>query len=229
MDSVQQISNDIAHDLKRPLTKLRDQLGLALDRAKNGLDVEESLLRAQDQARNIQSLFEAMLRIAQIESGARRARFRPVRLDAVLQDLYSTFGPVAKQSGQTLVLKAPSTKAEIHGDEELLTQLFVNLIENCMVHNASGVTITLSLTALAETIVATVSDDGQGIPAAEHGLVTQRFYRCDKSRSTGGSGLGLSLVAAVVSLHDATLAFADNHPGLNTTIVFPIGPRTARQ
>ncbi len=219
MDSVQQISNDIAHDLKRPLGRLQGQLALAYEGAKIGDDIQQPLAEALAQTRNIQRVFEALLRIAQIESGARRARFRPVDIAALIGDLHETFEPVANDAHRKLLLVCdePST---INGDEELLVQLFANLLENGICHTPEGSTITLGMQATGVSTKAWVADNGGGISAADREFITQRFYRSDKSRTVGGSGLGLSLVAAVASLHDATLEFADNQPGLIVSITF---------
>jgi signal transduction histidine kinase len=219
MDSVQQISNDIAHDLKRPLVRLQDQLALAYEGAKVGNDIQHPLGEALAQTRNIQRIFEALLRIAQIESGARRARFRPVDIAALLGDLHETFEPVANDANRKLLL-ACDEPTIVNGDEELLTQLFANLLENGICHTPEGSTITVGMETTKGVARAWVSDNGGGISEADREFITQRFYRSDKSRTVGGSGLGLSLVAAVVSLHDATLDFADNHPGLIVSITF---------
>lgn len=219
MDSVQQISNDIAHDLKRPLGRLQSQLALAYDGAKSGNDIQQPLADALAQTRDIQRVFEALLRIAQIESGARRAKFRPVDIAALLGDLYETFEPVATDANRKLLL-VRGEPATINGDEELLTQLFANLLENGICHTPEGSTITLGMEVTKLAVRAWVSDNGAGISDADRELITQRFYRSDKSRAVGGSGLGLSLVAAVASLHDAKLEFADNHPGLIVSVTF---------
>jgi signal transduction histidine kinase len=219
MDSVQQISNDIAHDLKRPLGRLQSQLALAYEGAKIGDDIQQPLAEALAQTRNIQRVFEALLRIAQIESGARRARFRPVDVATLLSDLHETFEPVANDANRKLLFVSDKP-ATIGGDEELLTQLFANLLENGICHTPEGSTITLGMETTHSAVRAWVSDNGGGVSEADREFITQRFYRSDKSRTVGGSGLGLSLVAAVVSLHDATLEFADNHPGLIVSITF---------
>jgi signal transduction histidine kinase len=219
MDSVQQISNDIAHDLKRPLGRLQNQLALAYEGAKIGDNIQEPLAEALAQTRHIQRVFEALLRIAQIESGARRARFRPVDIATVLGSLHETFEPVANDANRKLLLVS-NQPATISGDEELLIQLFANLVENGICHTPEGSRISLGTETTSGAVRAWVSDNGGGISDADRELITQRFYRSDKSRSVGGSGLGLSLVAAVASLHDAKLEFADNHPGLIVSITF---------
>src|SRR5262249_41528699 len=148
------------------------------------------------QTKDIQRIFEALLRIAQIESGARRARFRPVDIAALLTDLHETFEPVATDAHRHLRLVC-DTPATINGDEELLTQLFANLLENGICHTPEGSTITVGVEATDVSARAWVSDNGGGVSAADRELITKRFYRADKSRTVGGSGLGLSLVAAV--------------------------------
>jgi signal transduction histidine kinase len=205
------------------LGRLQGQLALAYEGAKSGDDIQHPLAEALAQTRNIQRVFEALLRIAQIESGARRARFRPVDIAALLGDLHETFEPVATDANRKLLL-VRGEPATINGDEELLTQLFANLLENGICHTPEGSTINLGMEVTKLAVRAWVSDNGGGISEADREFITQRFYRSDKSRTVGGSGLGLSLVAAVTSLHDATLEFADNHPGLIVSITFRLAP-----
>jgi signal transduction histidine kinase len=177
--------------------------------------IEDLLAAALEESDQINATFEALLRISQIEAGSRKARFHPVDLLGLMTDIAEIYADVAEDNGQSLIFAAPLAGAWlVSGDRELLMQLFVNLVENAINHCLPGTRITLSLLMAADRLVATVSDTGPGIPETERERVFRRLYRLDKSRSTPGSGLGLSLVRAIADLHDAELALADNHPGL---------------
>jgi signal transduction histidine kinase len=161
----------------------------------------------------------ALLRIAQIEGGARRERFAPVDVSAVLTALAEVYAEVAEDAGMTLVCAGPAP-AIVMGDAELLTQMFANVIENAIRHCAAGTAIACTAMVQGAHVVATVTDNGTGIPAEARDLVLRRLYRLEQSRTTPGSGLGLSLVKAVADLHEAELALADTAPGLTVRLTF---------
>ena len=221
MLGLQQVSSDIAHDLRTPLTRLRQRLELA--RRREG--TVEGLHAAVDGAiANVDAIletFSALLRIAQIEAGTRRSGFPAGDLSTLLSGLVEAYQPVAEERGQSLDAQiAPDLF--VVGDRDLLTQMFANLIDNAVVHSAAGAEICRrSGVRWRAGIRVMVRDNGPGIPPQYRQAVLQRFYRLDGSRSTPGSGLGLSLVSAVSSLHDATLALEDNDPGLRCVLVFP--------
>jgi signal transduction histidine kinase len=183
-------------------------------------DYEQAVDRALGEADGLLDTFAALLRIAQIESGSRRAGFSRLDLSALVSSIGQTFAPVAEDDGRTLKIDV-SEGVEIEGDRELLTQMLANLIENAIHHTGAGAQLALSLTAGADGPCLCVCDDGPGIPVAEHANVVQRFYRLERSRTHPGNGLGLALVAAIVDLHGARLGLADNGPGLRVTIQFP--------
>jgi signal transduction histidine kinase len=223
MLGLQQVSNDIAHDLRTPLTRLRQCLELA--RRREG--TVEGLHAAVDGAiGNVDAILEtfgALLRIAQIEAGTRRSGFQPVSLGALLSELIEAYQPVAEERAQKLDAQiAPDLW--VLGDRDLLMQMFANLIDNAVAHSVVGADLSVQAVSAVRGIEVIVSDSGPGIPAQYRQAVLQRFYRLDRSRSTPGSGLGLSLVSAVASLHDATLALEDNEPGLRCVIAFPMRP-----
>jgi signal transduction histidine kinase len=221
MLGLQQVSSDIAHDLRTPLTRLRQRLELARRRG----DTVEALHIAVDGAiDNVDAILEtfgALLRIAQIEAGTRRSGFQPVSLSVLLSGLTEAYQPVAEERAQKLGAQiAPDLW--VVGDWDLLTQMFANLIDNAMVHSAAGADLAVEAVSAPGGVQVMVSDNGPGIPPQYRQAVLQRFYRLDRSRTTPGSGLGLSLVSAVASLHNATLALADNEPGLRCLLLFPI-------
>jgi signal transduction histidine kinase len=217
MESLKQVSNDIAHDMRTPLTRLRQKLeaGLASPRDE-GLALEGALSDLD----SILDTFAALLRIAQIEGGARRAAFRPCALAALAQTVTDAFAPSAEDQHQslTLAVEAPAT---IDGDAELLTQMLVNLVENALRHAGPGARITVRVARAGRAAVLSVTDDGPGVPEGEGERLFDRFYRLERSRSTPGSGLGLALVAAVAKLHGAEVSLLPARPGLEARVTFP--------
>ena len=213
LESVRQASNNIAHDLRTPLSRLGQQLEDARTQACSAADHAEALDRAKGEVDALLGTFAALLRIAEVEAGAQRAAFRRVDLSAVVATVTEAFAPSAEEEGRGLAAEVAPGIA-VHGDRELLTQMLVNLVENALRHTPPGTQVRLLLGCRAGRAVLAVEDNGPGIPEAERDLVLRRFYRLDHSRSTPGSGLGLSLVAAVAGLHGAELRLEDAKPGL---------------
>ncbi|HEX3886352.1 MAG TPA: ATP-binding protein [Phenylobacterium sp.] len=217
MESLKQVSNDIAHDMRTPLTRLRQKLeaGLAAPR-----DREAALEGALGDLDSILDTFAALLRIAQIEGGARRAAFRSCDLAALARTVTDAFAPSAEDQHQALTL-AVETPMAVDGDAELLTQMLVNLVENALRHAGPGARITVKVGRLGRAAALSVADDGPGVPDAERERLFDRFYRLERSRSTPGSGLGLALVAAVAKLHGAEVSLLPAQPGLEVRVSFP--------
>lgn len=217
MESHRQVSTDIAHDLRTPLTRLRQRLEAGL----RSQDAQEATLEgALDDLDAILVTFAALLRISQIEGGARRAGFRPCDLAVIAAQVVEAFAPSAEDAGQLLLL-AMNAATPVDGDAELLTQMLVNLVENGLRHAGDGARIVVGVGVLEGRPVLTVADDGPGVPEAERSRLFDRFYRLERSRSTPGSGLGLSLVMAVAGLHDAEVRLLDRRPGLEARVTFP--------
>ena len=217
--SVRQVGTDIAHELKTPLNRLQ----LVLEAASAGRpgDIQPKIEEAQAEVGQINETFEALLRIAQIEAGARKARFGTLDLNAVVGNIAEIYVDVAGDGGRLLTVEPRTAAGNVLGDWELLTQLFANLVENAIRHTPAGARIGLSVHREGAEVVAVVTDSGHGIPVGERDKVFQRLYRMDKSRTTPGTGLGLSLVKAVADLHGAVVDLGDNRPGLRVTIRFP--------
>lgn len=220
---MKQVSENIAHDLKTPLGRLQIILEEAVSSATAGKDLTSSLAEALDECGRINGTFEALLRIAQIEAGARKASFKPVDLAEVIATIAEIYRDVAEDDGKKLAaMVSPGTLSLINGDRELLIQMFANLVENAIRHCPAATSISLSIDGAARRVLATVSDSGPGIPSDEREKVFQRLYRLDGSRSTHGNGLGLSLVRAIADLHGATIALQNNDPGLKVVVGFPL-------
>jgi signal transduction histidine kinase len=220
MENLRQVSNDIAHDLRTPLSRLRQDLEEAQKRDLTAADLKRVIEGAVAEADVLLETFSALLRIAQIEAGSRRSAFRPVDLSEVLRTVAEAYAPAVEESGRTLRAEI-TPDVQVTGDRGLLSQLFVNLVENALHHTPPGTTIALRLSHQSAGVIAEVADDGPGIPADERARVFGRFYRLERSRTTPGSGLGLSTVAAIVELHHAAIELKDNVPGLRVLIRFP--------
>ncbi|HEX7006559.1 MAG TPA: ATP-binding protein [Alphaproteobacteria bacterium] len=217
---MKQVTDNIAHDLRSPLGRLRGRLESLLhapvDEARQRDVIERSIAEADD----LLKTFNALLSIAQAESGAPRQHFEPIDLAALVRDLAELYEPVAEEKGFALDVRIDAG-ATIAGSRHLLFQALTNLIDNALKHAASGQRLTLGLRLEPRGAVVEVADDGPGIPEAVRDKVVERFYRLDSSRTTPGSGLGLSLVAAVAKLHGGTLELGDNRPGLVARLVLP--------
>lgn len=220
MDSLRQVSNDIAHDLRTPLARLRQTLDEAARKNAGNAGTERAFDAAGEQVDDILATFSALLRIAQIESGARRKGFNRLDLTALAGTVAEDFRSVAEEQGRTLAF-AGTAPVMIDGDRDLLTQLVVNLVENAIRHTPAGAAIAVRVSGGPGGPRLIVADNGPGVPEAERRRIFDRFYRLETSRTTPGSGLGLSLVAAIADLHGATVEAGDNAPGLVMTLRFP--------
>ena len=219
MVSLKRVSDDIAHDLRTPLSRLRHGLEVARESALAQKDSGPAIEEAIAEVDAILETFAALLRIAQIEAGTRRAAFGEVNLGQLVTDAIQTYGAVAEDRGQQVRAEIAGPVA-VQGDRELLTQMIVNLIENSIRHCPPGTRIAVSLARKNGDAVLSVADTGPGIPPPERDKVLRRFYRLEASRTTAGSGLGLALVKAVADLHGASLELTGNDPGLRVVVRF---------
>jgi len=219
MDNLRQVTSDVAHDLRTPLNRLRQRLERSARQAGDPAHRAE-IEGALNDVDAILATFAALLRISEVEAGARRAAFRRVDLRALARAVAEDFGPAAEDSGHRLEFD-DGPPVWIEGDAELLTQMTVNLVENALRHTPKGCLVRLSAGESGGLPVLTVSDNGPGVPAAERARLFDRFYRLERSRSTPGSGLGLALVQAVARLHRGEASLAGGAPGLKATVVFP--------
>lgn len=220
VESQKQISADIAHDLRTPMQRLRQRLDVLLNAPDLTPENREVAAQAVEIADDLIEIFHALLRIAQIEAGQRSVRFAATLLAPILARIEDAYGPVAEENDQTLVFDIGDQDAMILGDRHLLTQMIANLVENALRHSPTGTRIEVTLKMADECVLLQVSDDGPGIPAQEWDKVFRRFYRLEKSRTTPGNGLGLSMVRAIAELHGAAVTMNDNNPGLSVLLSF---------
>jgi signal transduction histidine kinase len=223
MDGVRQVSNAIAHDLRTPITRARARLEDAASHARSEAELRAAVERAVSDLDGVTAVFQALMRIAEIEVGARRSAFADVDLGPLLADLAELYGAVAEEHGLALTLSVPDTLT-ILGDRDMLQQAVANLLDNAIKFSPPGGSIKLEAVLADRHVRLSVSDRGPGIPEADRPRATERFFRGEQARHTPGSGLGLALVQAVASLHEGSLLLTDASPGLRATITLPAMP-----
>ncbi len=223
MDGVRQVSNAIAHDLRTPITRARARLEDAAEHAGNEMELRAAVERAVADLDGVTAVFQALLRIAEIEAGARRSAFSEVDLGPLLADLAELYGALAEERGLRLVLEVPDTLM-VQGDRELIQQAVANLLDNAVKFSPPDGRINLVAKSAGRLASIVVSDEGPGIPEADRGRAAERFFRGEQARSTPGSGLGLALVQAVAMLHDGTLLLEDAGPGLRAVLTLQAAP-----
>jgi signal transduction histidine kinase len=214
------VSNAIAHDLRTPITRARTRLEDAATHASTEPELRAAIERAQTDLDGIVSVFQALLRIAEIEAGARRSAFAPVALTPLLLDLAELYDAAAEARGQVLDQIIPAD-LQVFGDRDMIQQAVANLLDNALKFAPCDSRIRLEAEPLSHGVQIVVADAGPGIPEAERPNATERFFRGEQSRSTPGSGLGLSLVQAVAVLHGGLLRLEDARPGLRAVLWLP--------
>jgi signal transduction histidine kinase len=218
MGGLRHVGDSIAHDLRGPLTRLRTRLeALAAEPAPTRQSVEECLTQAD----GVLATFNALLRIARVESGAYRRAFANVDLGAIAADVAELYEATAEEN-LVEIRRRITDNSIVFGDRELLAQALTNLVDNALKYTPVGGHIDLEVKHSGDRIVVVVADSGPGIPAEARERVLQRFARLDESRSKPGNGLGLALVRAVCDQHDGTLVLSDNAPGLRVTMSLPV-------
>jgi signal transduction histidine kinase len=219
MDEVRNVTNGVAHELRTPLARLRNELSL-IAHDPGAQAVKPRIEGAQAQADGLLALFSSLLRIAEVDSGARRANFASIDLAGLVRECADTLAAVVDESGHeiTALLLAPVV---VDGDEQLLSQMIINLIENVVRHTPSGTHIRIALSGSAAgwaTLV--VEDDGPGIASADRDKALDRFGRLS-GRQAEGHGFGLPLVASIARLHGGSIELGDAQPGLRVTVRLP--------
>ena len=212
---LKQVSDNIAHDLRTPLARIRTRAEEALVSGEERAALSTII---QDSDRLIET-FNALLMISRTEAGGQTAAFETLDLPAIAADVYELYEPVAEEQGVRLAIEADGDVA-VRGNRQLLGQALANLIENALTHS-QGSELSVRVSREDGRAVLAVADNGMGIPKEERARVLERFYRRDAARTDAGSGLGLALVKAIANLHDAELDLTDNGPGLVVTLRFP--------
>ena len=243
MDGVRQVSNSIAHDLRTPITRARARLEDAALHAASPDEMRAAIDRAVADLDGVTAVFEALLRIAEIEAGSRRSAFAAVELSMLLDDLADLYGVLAEEHGLTLQ-RLPSPAITLHGDRRLIQQAVANLLDNAIKFSEAGGIVQLLAVLDGASVRIVVRDEGIGMRGPDLARASERFFRAESSRHTPGSGLGLSLVQAVAQLHGGKLELgtparptaagfpasepgSTTKPGLEAALVLPLSGMTS--
>ncbi|MBD0677211.1 two-component sensor histidine kinase [Pseudomonas sp. PSB11] len=219
MSEVKGVCDDIAHDLRTPLTRLIAGLERAQRRNLTQKEYVRAIDAAIDDAKGLMQTFRALLRISEIEGSARRSNFTAVDLNRICADAVELFEPLAEERGMTLEFTPCGSAATMLGDSQLLFDATCNLLDNAIKFSPDGSNVEVTVISGSSHCGISIRDSGPGIPESEREAVFRRLYRSESSRHTPGNGLGLSMVSAVARLHDMSLQVHDAQPGCRVDLI----------
>jgi signal transduction histidine kinase len=226
MGEVKQFTDNVAHELRTPITRLRGRLEKSYNSLRDG-DAQKTMIGDTiADLDSVQRIFSSLTRISQIEARDRTAAFRTIDLAEIVREVVELFDAAAEEKGGQLNAIGDRC-VQVTGDRDLLFDAVANLVDNAIKHGREAGRVTVDVRQSDAGAVIAVSDEGPGIPGDEFRNVFKRFYRLERSRPTPGNGLGLSLVAAVARLHGAQIEMLNNAPGLTIQLCFPASARSA--
>lgn len=227
LGTIRGVTENIAHDLRTPLNRLRGRLEVALMSPRTPEEYRGVLQRAISEADTIVATFNGLLKIARIKAGALELPRNPVDLTEVVEELVDLYQVFAEENGVTMETAVPSSGVYVSGDGHLISQAAANLLDNAIKYSPSGGKVIITATQEASTVTLTIADRGPGIPADKRATILDRFVRLGTSHDKHGFGLGLSFAAAVAEWHGARLELSDNAPGLCVALVFEATSKAA--